>query len=183
MSNGIKVSFGDISFGLQDIRRLAAAQWPIVRDRDAVVTFSETGRDERFEELWRNCTNLTGKLQEYRDRAEQAERERDEERAKKETFACAAEHYCKERDEARKQLSDAVHEVYRGHRVPSCKSCEGPLTCGRCAPVVPSIDRLGLGQLVDHEARIKELDTLVQAMGERVNDHERRLRAREGKPK
>jgi len=38
-------------------------------------------------------------------------------------------------------------------------------------------------ELEEAKVRIKELDTLVQAMGERVNDHERRLRAREGKPK
>jgi len=44
---------------------------------------------------------------------------------------------------------------------------------------MPDLNR----QVGDHDARIKELDTLVQAMGERVNDHERRLRAREGKPK
>jgi len=37
--------------------------------------------------------------------------------------------------------------------------------------------------LAEAKERIKALDTLVQAMGQRVNDHERRLRAREGKPK
>ena len=92
-----------------------------------------------------------------RDRAEKAERER---------------------DEARKQMSDAVHEIYRGHRVPSCKSCEGPLTCAKC-----TVKEYPSSRLNDHEARIKELDTLVQAMGERVNDHERRLRSLEGKRK
>jgi len=38
-------------------------------------------------------------------------------------------------------------------------------------------------ELEEAKARIKAMDTLVQALGERVNDHERRLRAREGKPK
>jgi len=87
-----------------------------------------------------------------------------------------------------------------------CKSCEGPLTCAKCTvkehqssllndhEVRLKVAEKDLGavmrhmpdlnrQVGDHDARIKAMDTLVQAMGERVNDHERRLRAREGKPK
>ena len=38
-------------------------------------------------------------------------------------------------------------------------------------------------ELAEAKERIKAMDTLVQAMGERVNDHERRLRSLEGKRK
>ena len=146
------------------------------------------------EDTFGHICAVTRAVRELRDRAEKAERERDESRTTAETYRSVAGVAERTAEELRAKAldlgnqlvnaTDALRTVSQFKANPStCPSCEGPLTCGRCVPVVPSIDRLGLGQLVDHEARIKELDTLVQAMGERVNDHERRLRAREGKPK
>jgi len=106
-------------------------------------------------------------------RAEKAERERDEERAKKETFACAAEHYCKERDEA-KEKKARLRDYINGYRAPVCKSCEGALTCVKCAPVFTQEFLRGLsedagdedppGWFDDHEARIKALADRVKEL-------------------
>jgi septal ring factor EnvC (AmiA/AmiB activator) len=49
MSDGIKVSFGDISVGLEDIRRLVATEWPIVRNRAAVISYEPDAGRERAE--------------------------------------------------------------------------------------------------------------------------------------
>ena len=79
----------------------------------------------------------------------------------------SAEKAERERDNLERAMIDQV-----------CPSCEGPLTCAKC-----TVKEYPSSRLNDHEARIKELDTLVQVMGERVNDHERRLRSLEGKRK
>jgi len=214
--SGIKVSFGDISFGVEDIRRLAAAQWPIVGGREAVVTCSEPVRDEwkaRAEEAERELVSYTASNMLLKDALETAERERDEARELRDSARALNSKLMenlefhkrsgREQDvaigEFRRQLAAAV-------AANCCKSCEGPLTCAKCTvkehqssllndhEVRLKVAEKDLGavmrhmpdlnrQVGDHDARIKAMDTLVQAMGERVNDHERRLRAREGKPK
>ena|ERR1700690_889619 len=105
MSN-IKVSLGDIWVGIEDIRLLVASEWPIVRNREAVVTVSSGDEEYRL----RNATDAVAALSK---RAEKAEQERD-----------AAIH---DRNEAKalahSRLKAEAHV---------CLSCEGPLTCARC---------------------------------------------------
>jgi hypothetical protein len=91
----------------------------------------------------------------------------------------------RERDEARKQLSDAVHEVYRGHRVPSCPSCEGPLTCAKCVPVFTQEFMRRLSEDAGcsdtpgrfDEARIKEMADKVKALERAMEIIEARYQA------
>jgi DNA repair exonuclease SbcCD ATPase subunit len=125
------------------------------------------------------------------------ERERDEERAKKETFACAAEHYCKERDDETMcefvaRLVATVKELRSDLLRASlgvCKSCEGPLTCAKCVPVVPESQRIVelQGMLTERELYSRQnhdlIATLTQVNNELretihgLDDHEARIKA------
>ena len=81
-------------------------------------------------------------LQSLRERAEKAERERDEAKEEVKQWRLGRARAC------------------------ACVSCEGPLTCAKCVPVKPpgialfddpNIVRTVLDDIDDHDARIKEL--------------------------
>jgi len=198
--SGIKVSFGDISFGVEDIRRLAAAQWPIVGGREAVVTCSEPVRDE------------------WKARAENAERERDEARdagkakdieiarlvslvqqarGERDTYNCDLEAELSGNAALRRnfgarpdetmcefvaRLVATVNELRSDLLRASlgvCKSCEGPLSCPKCVPVRDTTEVMTWGPAHklpnDHEARIKALEKLEELLEGRVTAIQNRL--------
>ena len=114
-------------------------------------------------------------LQSLSDRAEKAERERDESRTTAETYRSVAGVAERTAEELRAKAldlgnqlvnaTDALRTVSQFKANPStCPSCEGPLTCAKC---VTEPDETGTHEdriadlereVADHEARIKELE-------------------------
>src|SRR6202142_1578356 len=157
MSN-IKVSLGDIWVGIEDIRLLVASEWPIVRNREAVVTVSSGDEEYRL----RNATDAVAALSK---RAEKAEKERDEAKATLETYRSVAGVAERTAEELRERLLEVEKELDAAIRerddaqaalarvLPrACGACEGPLTCARCTvsdQVLAEAERLG-ARSIDH---------------------------------